>query len=65
MNDDSHKAEKARLARLREAMTDADIEQLKARSRSNSKSLTLDEVGILFVLARERVRSINDADGSV
>jgi hypothetical protein len=57
MNDDSRKVEKARVAKLREAMTDADIEQLKARSKASPRSLTLDEVDILFILAKERVRA--------
>jgi hypothetical protein len=54
MKEDSRKKEQERLAKLRAAMTDTDIKGLRARAKARTKSLSLDEVGILFLLAREK-----------
>jgi len=39
-------------------MTDVDIAGLFARSESDPASLTLDEVGVLFFVTRDRIRAI-------
>jgi DNA-directed RNA polymerase sigma subunit (sigma70/sigma32) len=39
-------------------MTDAAIADLFARSESDPASLTLDEVGVLFLVTRDRIRAI-------
>jgi len=39
-------------------MSDADIAALSARSETSLNSLTLDEVGVLFLVTRERIRAI-------
>ena len=58
MNDDSRKLDKERLSKLLEEMSPADRERLEARAKAGSKGLTLDEVGILFLITRERIRAI-------
>ena len=59
-----------RSERLRSTLSDADIEALKARAEAAPGSLTLDEVGVLFLVTRDRIRVIeakakrNKGDGS-
>jgi DNA-directed RNA polymerase sigma subunit (sigma70/sigma32) len=52
------KWDRARLEKLRAAMSDAEIDSLQARSETALKSLTLDELGVLFLVTRERIRAI-------
>jgi hypothetical protein len=56
VKEDSRKKEQERLAKLRAAMSNADIDRLRARAKARTKSLSLEEVGILFLLAGEKVR---------
>jgi DNA-directed RNA polymerase sigma subunit (sigma70/sigma32) len=37
-------------------MTDAEIDALRARSETDLNSLSLDEVGVLFLVTRDRIR---------
>jgi len=60
MNDSDEKFDRQRLEKLRASMSVAEIEDLQSRARKGTKSLTLDEVGILFLLTRERIREIED-----
>ena len=39
-------------------MTDAEIEALFERSRRDLDSLSIDEVGVLFLITRDRIRLI-------
>ena len=39
-------------------MTNAEIEALRTRSETDLDSLTLDEVGVLFLVTRDRIRTI-------
>ncbi len=39
-------------------MTDAEIDALRTRSEIDLNSLTLDEVGVLFLATRDRIRAI-------
>ena len=41
-------------------MSVGEIEDLLARAKKVTKSLSLDEVGILFLLTRERIRDIEE-----
>ena len=41
---------------LRASMTDAEIEALFERSRRDLDSLSIDEVGVLFLITRDRIR---------
>jgi len=47
-----------RSEKLRATMSDAEIAALQARSENDLQSLTLDEVGVLFLITRERIRAI-------
>ncbi len=47
-----------RVAEIRAGMKDAEIEALRERSQISPESLTLDEVGVLFLVARERIREL-------
>ena len=58
MNDDGFRLDKKRLAELLEAMSQADRERLEARAKAGPKTLTMDEVGILFLMTREKIRAI-------
>jgi hypothetical protein len=58
MNDDGRKWDVARAEHLRSAMTRAEIEALRARSELDLNSLSLDEVGVLFLEGRDRIREI-------
>ncbi len=43
--------------RRRAAMSDAEIEVLRQRYASDPNSLSMDEVGVLYIVTRERIRS--------
>jgi DNA-directed RNA polymerase sigma subunit (sigma70/sigma32) len=53
-----YKWDRARLEALRATMTAAEIDALQARSRTDLDSLTLDEVGVLFLATSDRIRTI-------
>jgi DNA-directed RNA polymerase sigma subunit (sigma70/sigma32) len=57
MNGGNRKLDEERLSLLRNEMSDTELQQLEARSKADPKSLTLDEVGILFLWTRERIRA--------
>jgi DNA-directed RNA polymerase sigma subunit (sigma70/sigma32) len=57
MTHDGRKFDEERLSKLLEGMSQADRERLEARSMADSKSITLDEVGILFLITREKIRA--------
>jgi len=50
-----------RAEELRTAMSDAELEALKVRGRDDPASLSLDEVGVLFLASREQIRAIETA----
>jgi DNA-directed RNA polymerase sigma subunit (sigma70/sigma32) len=62
----------ARLSKLREALTDAELKSIEVRFKADRKSLSEDEVGILYVWTREKIREFEawaaqrrgDEDGS-
>jgi DNA-directed RNA polymerase sigma subunit (sigma70/sigma32) len=58
MTGKGHKWDRARLEKLRAAMSDPEIDALRARSETALNSLTLGEVGVLFIVTRERIRTI-------
>ncbi len=47
-----------RAEELRAAMSDAEIEALRLREQKDPKSLTIDEVGVLYVVTRERIHDL-------
>ena len=53
-----HNWDMARVEKLRATMTDADVETLRAREKTDPRSLTIDEVGVLFLITRERIRKL-------
>ena len=53
-NDD---IETQRFQKLRDAMSADDIEALRARFKQNPNSLSADEVGVLYVVTKEKVRA--------
>jgi DNA-directed RNA polymerase sigma subunit (sigma70/sigma32) len=50
--------DKKRCEALREQMSAAQIAALLERSRADSAQLTLDEVGVLFIVTRDRIREL-------
>ena len=50
--------DRKRSERLRASMSDEQIEALAARSERDPQSLSLDEVGVLYLVTRERIRTI-------
>lgn len=67
MSDGGKSWDMRRVEQLRSAMTVDEIDALKLKGRANPAALTLDEVGVLFLIARERIREIertlSDRDG--
>ena len=63
MNDDGFNLDKERLAKLLEGMSQADRERLEAQAKAGAKALTMDEVGILFLMTREKIRAIEKKAG--
>ena len=53
-----------RVEQLRANMSANEIAALKAKGIANPASLTLDEVGVLFLVARDRIREIEHEAGS-
>jgi DNA-directed RNA polymerase sigma subunit (sigma70/sigma32) len=47
-----------RSERLRATLSASDIEALLVRSEKDPKALTLDEVGVLFLVTRDKIRAI-------
>lgn len=43
-----------RAEELRAAMSDAEIQALRLREQNDPHSLTIDEVGVLYIVSRER-----------
>jgi hypothetical protein len=60
MSDASRKAEMERLAKLREAMSDAALAELQARFKADPKSLSLDEADFLYLVTREKIYGFED-----
>ena len=44
-------------------MSDAEIEVLRQRYESDPNSLSMDEVGVLYIVTRERIRSFERKAG--
>ena len=55
MNDNRHGWDRQRAEQLRATLSDAEIQALAKR---DPRSLTLDEVGVLFLVTRDRIRAI-------
>ena len=50
--------------KLRAAMSPEEIAALVERSKRDPASLSIDEVGVLFLVTRERIRAIQDRANS-
>jgi DNA-directed RNA polymerase sigma subunit (sigma70/sigma32) len=50
--------DKKRCEALRARMSPAEITALLKRSRADSSQLTLDDVGVLFIVTRDRIREL-------
>lgn len=61
MSGDGKAWDMRRIEQLRSSMSDADISALKSKGQAAPASLTLDEVGVLFLITRERIREIEKA----
>jgi DNA-directed RNA polymerase sigma subunit (sigma70/sigma32) len=53
-----------RAEQLQSSMTPEEIAALKSKGQADPASLTLDEVGVLFLLTRERIREIERMAGA-
>ena len=60
---DGWRLDRQRLEKVLEGMSDPEREKLQARSKSGLKSLTLDEIGLLFLMTREKIRAIERQAG--
>jgi len=58
MSDSGPGWDRRRSEQLRATLSDADIEALAKRAKSNPKSISLDELGVLFLVTRDRIRAI-------
>jgi DNA-directed RNA polymerase sigma subunit (sigma70/sigma32) len=61
MTDDSRKWDVVRAEQLRATLTAQEIAALRVRSDADPTSLSLDEVGVLFLETRDHIRSIEAA----
>jgi DNA-directed RNA polymerase sigma subunit (sigma70/sigma32) len=52
--------DRRRSEQLRSTLTESDIEALKTRAESDPSSLSIDEVGVLFLVTRDRIRAIEE-----
>ena len=50
--------DRQRSEQLRATLSDAEIEALAKRAKSDPKSISLDELGVLFLVSRDRIRAI-------
>jgi DNA-directed RNA polymerase sigma subunit (sigma70/sigma32) len=57
MSDNGRGWDRRHSEQLRASMSDADIDTLKRRAESDPQSLTIDEVGVLFLVTRDRIRA--------
>ena len=64
MSENGKAWEMRRVEQLRSHMTEEAISLLKSKGQSDPASLTLDEVGILFLVTRERIRELERASKS-
>jgi DNA-directed RNA polymerase sigma subunit (sigma70/sigma32) len=60
MNDNRPGWDRQRAEQLRATLSDAEIQALVKRAESDPTSLTLDEVGVLFLVTRDRIRAIEE-----
>jgi DNA-directed RNA polymerase sigma subunit (sigma70/sigma32) len=60
MNDNRPGWDRQRSEQLRATLSDAEIQALAKRAESDPTSLTLDEVGVLFLVTRDRIRAIEE-----
>jgi DNA-directed RNA polymerase sigma subunit (sigma70/sigma32) len=58
MNDSGSSWDRQRSEKLRATLSDAEIEALTKRAKSDPKSISLDELGVLFLVTRDRIRAI-------
>ena len=63
MSDDGRAWDMRRVEHMRSSMTTDQIAALKAKGQANPAALTLDEVGVLFLFSRERIREIERTTG--
>ena len=60
MTDSGHGWDRHRSEQLRATLSEAQIDALAKRAESKPESLTLDEVGVLFLVTRDRIRAIEE-----
>ena len=60
MSDNGPQWDQQRSEQLRASLSEAEIEALAKRVKSDPSSLTLDEVGVLFLVTRDRIRAIEE-----
>lgn len=58
MSDNAPGRDRQRSEQLRATLSEADIKALAKRAKSDPRSLTLDELGVLFLVSRDRIRAI-------
>ena len=58
MNDSRLGWDRQRSEQLRATLSDVEIQALAKRAESDPGSLSLDEVGVLFLVTRDRIRAI-------
>jgi DNA-directed RNA polymerase sigma subunit (sigma70/sigma32) len=61
MSDNERGWDRQRSEQLRATLSEAEIEALAKRGESDPRTLTLDELGVLFLVTRDRIRAIEKA----
>ena len=58
MTQNDEKWDMARVQALREKLSDSEIEALRAKEAAAPGSLTLDEMSVLYLVTRERIKAM-------
>ena len=63
MSGDGKAWDMRRIELLRSSMSDSEIAVLKSKEQQDPASLTFDEVGVLFLVTRDRIRELERMAG--
>lgn len=63
MGDNGRGWDRRRSEQLRATLSEAEIEALAKRGKADPRALTLDELGVLFLVTKDRIRALGAKAG--